>query len=790
MIFGTPKRTRKFIFRIVGVLIILFVFSFLMDFVFGSISIPARNSLGSDIRYYQNVIGENKFIALTFDDGPDPKTTPLLMEILKENNVPATFFFLGTNSLRYPEWVKSVHNEGFEIGNHTFTHDKSVHVSRDRFRFEVTTTNKILKSITGEAAVLYRPPFLLDIGGDPTFDPETPETSLAWAGELGYVVVGADIDSFDWKAHSADEVVANILARLSSGGHIVLLHDGFSGQYTVEALPRIISELRSRGYEFVTVSDLFGLNVLPYVRVDRELSLGTDDARTRGRVSHLQTFLLMEGIFDHEITGYFGTTTLAALNEWQAQNGVVLESGVLGPLTREKMASVLSSRMFQKIPTNIFSQDLASFESKMRYFFLYAISRSGGILFSLTNIALVFLIFRLFFILFLFIIEKFKKKVAYKNIDGRALGVSVVIPVHNEAKNIAATITSVLDNSHKNIEIIIVDDGSTDSTALIGEWIRNNYPRRISLIKITNGGKANALNIGIREASNEIVIGMDGDTVFEKDTIALLMRHFKDPQVAAVAGKVCVSDTGNLISLFQSIEYMVAQNIDKRAFSVINAIGVIPGAVGAWRKQDIVRLGGYSNDTLAEDQDLTLGLLAAGRRIVYEPLAIAYTEAPHTIKDFIRQRFRWLFGTLQCLWKYKNNIFSLKTPSLGFIVLPHTFVYTLLLSLLYPIFDVLFVFFLLSGLYKEVLLVYLFFTLVDIFYTSLGFISEKNKWMILLLPLQRIFYRFVIYVVMVRCFIKIIEGTEVVWGRVEKRGQVIKKEEVSKVSLPLKIFRW
>jgi len=211
--------------------------------------------------------------------------------------------------------------------------------------------------------------------------------------------------------------------------------------------------------------------------------------------------------------------------------------------------------------------------------------------------------------------------------------------------------------------------------------------------------------------------------------------------------------------------------MDKQALNVINAVGVVPGPVGAWRKSQVLAAGGFSLETLVEDQDLTMALLARGQRVVYEPQAYAYSETPYRLRDFMKQRSRWIFGTIQCLWKYKRNFFSLNHPSLGYAVLPNTLFFSIFISLLVPLMDFLLIFALLTGVGRSSFAVYAIFMGIDFAYAGLGFLQERQqRWLLILLPIQRLFYRVVIFVVVWRSVIKAIEGAAPNWNKVRKRG--------------------
>ncbi|QGS68452.1 glycosyltransferase [Oceanobacillus sp. 143] len=167
-------------------------------------------------------------------------------------------------------------------------------------------------------------------------------------------------------------------------------------------------------------------------------------------------------------------------------------------------------------------------------------------------------------------------------------------------------------------------------------------------------GKASAINLGIRKAKGDIIVAIDADTTVSPDSISMLIRHFSDEKIAAVSGNIRVGNKKNLLTSWQHIEYVTGFNLEKRAFATLNCVPVVPGALGAWRKQVVEELDYFTDDTLAEDTDMTLKIIRQGYKVVIDEQAYAYTEAPETIRDFLKQRFRWTFGTLQCFWKHKK----------------------------------------------------------------------------------------------------------------------------------------
>ncbi len=364
--------------------------------------------------------------------------------------------------------------------------------------------------------------------------------------------------------------------------------------------------------------------------------------------------------------------------------------------------------------------------------------------------------------------------------------VTVLIPAHNEESVIVQTIASVLLSDQKDLHIIVVNDGSSDRT---GELLETNFSHepRVRIIHQVNRGKAAALNVAMSLADTEIVVTIDADTEIEPDAIGKLVRHFSDPTVGAVAGNVKVGNRSRWLTRWQALEYITSQNMEKRAFDLLNCITVVPGALGAWRKKAIEAAGGITADTVAEDADLTIAIRRLGWRVSYDEEAIAWTEAPETAGQLIRQRFRWTFGTLQSFWKHGDTLLRPKYGTLGWVALPNIFVFQLVLPLISPIIDLLFLGSVLlwaverwhftwlptvqastDDLLRSVFF-FIGFLLIDILTCVIAFALERKEDWTLLIPvlLQRFYYRQLMYVVLFRSVKEAVSGRPVGWRGVE-----------------------
>ncbi len=254
-----------------------------------------------------------------------------------------------------------------------------------------------------------------------------------------------------------------------------------------------------------------------------------------------------------------------------------------------------------------------------------------------------------------------------------------------------------------------------------------------------------------------------------------MIPYFSDPMVAAVAGNVKVGNRKNLLTRWQSIEYITSQNFDRRAYDVMNAIMVVPGAIGAFRRDAIQKAGMFTTDTLAEDCDLTLRLLRAGFKIRTCNEAYAYTEVPETLEMLVKQRFRWTFGIMQAFWKHHDVMFIRKNPNLGWVVLPNMLVFQLILPVLSPLVDLTLLVSLFLPKGGILLALYLGYYLLDLVISIMAFRFDGEKLGLRdagNLFLQRILYRQVLWYVLVKGYLRAIKGELALWGILKRTGNV------------------
>ncbi|GGB22188.1 glycosyl transferase family 2 [Sphingomonas metalli] len=365
--------------------------------------------------------------------------------------------------------------------------------------------------------------------------------------------------------------------------------------------------------------------------------------------------------------------------------------------------------------------------------------------------------------------------------------VSVIIPAYNEERVIAVSVARVLASDYPALQVIVADDGSADRTSAI---VREAFAAdpRVTLLTLINGGKAAALNRALQEATGEVIIALDADTQFEPETIRRLSRWFADPRIGAVAGDARVGNRVNLVTRWQAVEYITAQNLERRALAGFDAMTVVPGAVGAWRRAALDQVGGYPEDTLAEDQDLTIAIQRAGWRVTYDPRATAWTEAPESFKALAKQRYRWAFGTLQCLWKHRGVLRTRKPSGLALVGMPQAWLFQIVFAAISPLIDLALVLSIIGtatrvaqhgwaqtrGDVGLMAVYWLAFTAIDVIcgWFAYRFDGHRVRYPAHLLVAQRLVYRQIMYWVVLRAIASAIGGWVVGWGKLERSGRV------------------
>jgi cellulose synthase/poly-beta-1,6-N-acetylglucosamine synthase-like glycosyltransferase len=350
--------------------------------------------------------------------------------------------------------------------------------------------------------------------------------------------------------------------------------------------------------------------------------------------------------------------------------------------------------------------------------------------------------------------------------------VSVLVPAYNEHTTIGPAVRSLAQSRHPGgVEVVVVDDASTDGTAEAVEAL--GLPN-VRVVRVPGGGKATALNTGAALARHDLLVMVDADTVVRSDSVNRLVQPFADPAVGAVAGNVKVGNRRGILGRWQHIEYVIGFNLDRRLYDTFGCIPTIPGALGAFRRQALADAGGLSRDTIAEDTDLTMAVHRAGWQVVYQESAVSYTEAPATLAQLWKQRYRWSYGIMQSIWKHRHAVVE-RGPSgrFGRRGLPFIASFSVLLPLLAPLLDILAVYGTVFLDRWETFVGWLAVLAVQIVTAVLAFRLDRERlgplWT---LPLQQLVYRQIMYLVLLRSVVTALTGRRLHWQKLRRSGAV------------------
>jgi poly-beta-1,6 N-acetyl-D-glucosamine synthase len=617
-------------------------------------------------------------LMLTFDDGPDPTYTPEILDLLSREGVPATFFSVGDNIVKYPDLFRRLVREGHMVGNHSESHiDFWAHDDAYN-RQQIIGMDRIMRAVNSYESRLFR---------IPTGDPENNTLALLQSQQLGYLHVSFDLDTRDWD-HSPDESIA--LPELDGPGHVVLVHDGGGDRTaTIAMLKKLIPQAKAQGYTFTTLQPLLPPEFVPKHNVPASLE---------------------------------DNVTLAALTSYLVTPNVLLT-----------------------------------------WLFWFGIG-------SLTVLTFLFVILAL-------VNNARQKKRRWDHVkDSEWPFVSVVLPVYNEELVVAKTLDALKASDYPLMEVVAVNDGSTDGTLAVLTEYAKTWPA-LRVIDQPNGGKSAASNHGIDESWGEIIVTLDGDTLFEPQTIKKFARHFLEPrngkEVGAVAGHVKVGNRHNLITAWQSLEYLSGICVTRMAEGLMGAISIVPGACAAWRREALVRAGGYSHDTMAEDADLTLSLQRLGYSIVQENEAVAWTEAPLTVRGLFKQRLRWTYGNIQTLYKHRGMIFNPKYGALGMLTMPYALISVLVPLVFMPLTVIVAVISLSQGEWQAIAIFSAFVAATHMLISIVAVLMvHENLLHLLMVPIYRLIYEPLRAYVVFGSALQALRGSAVGWYRPERTNSV------------------
>ena len=383
------------------------------------------------------------------------------------------------------------------------------------------------------------------------------------------------------------------------------------------------------------------------------------------------------------------------------------------------------------------------------------------------------------------------RKMRLKKIDARRQGIpyepkiSVIVPAWNEEVGILKTVRSVLANSYPNIDLNVINDGSTDSTdAVMREFLKSaefqkisdRYPRKtVKYFKKRNGGKGKALNYGINHSNGEIVITIDADSAIAPDALANMVRYFEDPKIDAAVGQVRIDKNPSIFGLIQKLEYAFGF-YHKRAHSVMGAEYIFGGACAAFRRKTTFdEFGLYDTENKTEDIEMSMRCRYFGKNSVYAENVLCYTEGPSDLVGLINQRLRWKKGRIDTFIKYRNLFFSRKDHHnryLAWMVLPYSLLSEFHLSFEPIGFTLLITYSILTGDYLSLAIGVLF---IFVMYMVVGLFSHDgvNLRIMLLFPLTwPLFYLlvWVEYIVLLRSVVMLLRGEEIEWQKWNRKG--------------------
>ncbi|MFD3925911.1 bifunctional polysaccharide deacetylase/glycosyltransferase family 2 protein [Streptomyces sp. NPDC058614] len=680
----------------------------------------------------------DKTIVLTFDDGPNPTWTPQILKVLEENDVQATFFVVGSMVTRDPSAVKDMVEQGNEVGIHTFTHVDLSYQSTARLKRELVQTQLALAGAAGIQTTLFRAPYSSEIDAVDNYSwPVYKEI-----GGLGYTSVFVDTDSDDWKQPGVSKIIEWATPEDNEGA-VVLMHDaGGNRAQTVKALGTYIKTMKAKGYSFTTVSGA-------------EAKLRSEESGNAEAVGVAQQP---------------GQSTESGQAAQSAESGQQppgeAAQGNSGRNTEQAAHSEATGTTLYEGKALIVAVSVAEWVVPVLAWFLAVVGVA-----VMGRFGMMLILAR----------RHYRQRNKKRGKRGQfswgptvTRPVTVIVPAYNEKECIANTLESLAKSTHP-IEIIVVDDGSTDGTSEISRSAAESLGMtNVRVIRQENAGKPAALNNGVRNASYDIVVMMDGDTVFEPDAVHQLVQPFADPKIGAVAGNAKVGNRNTIIGAWQHIEYVMGFNLDRRMYDLLRCMPTIPGAIGAFRRDAVLEVGGMSEDTLAEDTDITIAMHRGGWRVVYQEHAIAWTEAPGSLKQLWSQRYRWSYGTMQALWKHRKSLTD-KGPSgrFGRVGMPLVVIFQIITPVFAPLIDVFTIYSMIFVDFQAALLAWLAVLGIQLVCAAYAFHLDKEKYRYLaMMPLQQLAYRQMMYLVLIHSSVTALTGGRLRWQKLKRTGEV------------------
>ena len=296
---------------------------------------------------------------------------------------------------------------------------------------------------------------------------------------------------------------------------------------------------------------------------------------------------------------------------------------------------------------------------------------------------LIFIILSIYLIFLLFSLIYFRKKIINNNKSIKKPFISIIIPFYNEEKDILETLESLSKLTYNNIEILLINDGSSDKSQKIVEKFIQNKDKFKLINNTKNIGKANSLNKGIKLAKGELIACSDADTITDDNIFEKIIPYFDNKKVGAVVTSILVKKQNNLIQKGIAVEYFLMLSIFQKIISFYNSVFVTPGQFSVFRKDVLVKIKGFDPNNMAEDNEIAFRIQKAKYLIKSCLEAKVYTSVPDNFKELSVQRKRWYFGAIQTYFKHKNMMFKKQYSNFG-IIAPITF-FLIILGLIFMI---------------------------------------------------------------------------------------------------------
>jgi cellulose synthase/poly-beta-1,6-N-acetylglucosamine synthase-like glycosyltransferase len=435
-------------------------------------------------------------------------------------------------------------------------------------------------------------------------------------------------------------------------------------------------------------------------------------------------------------------------------------------------------------------------------FFAVVLFNKGtfSVLLLIVMVSLAFSFFYNFLNIPLAVYHKYKEKKQEGKPSSYFPSISIIVPAYNEEKCIAGTLETLIEAYYPDKEIIVVDDGSTDRTFEIAQTY---VDQGVKVIRRPNGGKAAALNHGLKFVTGEIMVCVDADSMVGRTSLVEMMRKFEDPAVVAVAGNIKVLNRKKFIAGCQALEYIFDINIARRALDMFGAVIVVPGCLGAFRTEALRNSAGWDTETVVEDFDTTIKIfkggafdeyskarsqdpdiqattkgLKSGKVVQASSAAVGYTEAPETIRDLWKQRQRWYRGNFQTLFKHRDAFINARYGALYSLSFPYIAISMLFIPLSMIAVTVTAIMAIMDGYVWQLLMIFGVFTILQVIISILAIeLDDEDLKLAWYAPFFVLGYKHLLDFIKMKAFFDVLTKQKMGWDKLERIGLYPKPKE-------------